>query len=403
MKNIVYGLCLVPLALATSAASSDGALSSLPTIKSTVISTASCLSGIVPSQFRYSNYSSFDSLSTSYPVINVQSSDSAGSSSSPSSKGKSTIYDNHAVTDASTVQVTKTICDASSSCYVTTGVQSLTTYTAITDGILTVVTTVLPSSEENFSLTLENNSNTSKPSPNALTTASVSSATSSAQAAGSSVSASASISAAPTTNAGAISSLASSLVSSGAAGREEGVSTATAISHTLITITSCKDNKCTEIPHTTGVSVVTTTVDDHVTSYTTWCPLSGESSSEALTLSQSETSETSLAGTTKEQVTVSTAATTRPSSSSSAPTVTLPASKSSSLVFTAESQIPTINVITGNIATETTLSTLAQLTSTSMTSSNAPSSIAPFEAAAARNYVGQSIIALLAIIVLAAL
>lgn len=397
MKNIVYGLCLVPLALATSAASSNGALSSLPTIKSTVISTASCLSGIAPSQFRYSNYSSFDSLSTSYPVVNVQSSSSAGSSSSASSKGKSTIYDNHAVTEASTVQVTKTICDASSSCYVTTGVQSLTTYTATTDGILTVITTVLPSGEENSNLSLGNDKTVSTASPNALTTASPSSATSSVQSAGSSVSASA---------------------SSSAADKVEGVSTATAVSHTLITITSCKDNKCTEIPHTTGVSVVTTTVDDHVTSYTTWCPLSGESSSEALTVSPSETSltaqtsetvpasqsaQTSQAGTTKEQESVSTAATTTPSSTSSAPAVTIPTSKSAGLVVAAESQIPTINVITGNIATETTLSTLAQQTSTSMTPSSAPSSIAHFEAAAARNYVGQSIIAVLAIIVLAAI
>ncbi|CCH40878.1 hypothetical protein BN7_412 [Wickerhamomyces ciferrii] len=43
---------------------------------------------------------------------------------------------------------------------------------------------------------------------------------------------------------------------------------------TVITVTSCEENKCTEVPVTTGVTVVTSTVDNVVTEYTTYCPLS---------------------------------------------------------------------------------------------------------------------------------
>lgn len=50
------------------------------------------------------------------------------------------------------------------------------------------------------------------------------------------------------------------------------VSTATSTGHVTVTITSCSDNKCTEIP---AIETMTTeTVDDVVTSYTTYCPLS---------------------------------------------------------------------------------------------------------------------------------
>lgn len=46
-------------------------------------------------------------------------------------------------------------------------------------------------------------------------------------------------------------------------------STETEISTTVITITSCEEDKCTEVPVTTGV----TTVTEVETTYTTWCPL----------------------------------------------------------------------------------------------------------------------------------
>ncbi|EDK46488.1 Cell wall protein pga62 [Lodderomyces elongisporus] len=47
-------------------------------------------------------------------------------------------------------------------------------------------------------------------------------------------------------------------------------STVTDIATTVITITSCEENKCTPVPVTTGV----TTVTEIDTTYTTYCPLS---------------------------------------------------------------------------------------------------------------------------------
>ncbi|KAI3403262.2 CHT2 [Candida oxycetoniae] len=50
---------------------------------------------------------------------------------------------------------------------------------------------------------------------------------------------------------------------------QAGFSTVTDIGTTVVTITSCKENKCTEVPVTTGVVCVT----DVSTVYTTYCPL----------------------------------------------------------------------------------------------------------------------------------
>ncbi|CAK7915503.1 flocculation protein Flo5p [[Candida] anglica] len=55
------------------------------------------------------------------------------------------------------------------------------------------------------------------------------------------------------------------------------VSTVTIPSTTVITITSCSDHKCTDVPVTTGQTVVTITIDNTITSYTTYCPLSSDS------------------------------------------------------------------------------------------------------------------------------
>ncbi|CAH6723796.1 covalently-linked cell wall protein 12 [[Candida] jaroonii] len=54
-------------------------------------------------------------------------------------------------------------------------------------------------------------------------------------------------------------------------------STATALQTTVVTITSCSDNKCTEVPVTTGV----TTITDELTVYTTYCPLTSETTAAA--------------------------------------------------------------------------------------------------------------------------
>ncbi|CCH45418.1 Histone-lysine N-methyltransferase [Wickerhamomyces ciferrii] len=50
-------------------------------------------------------------------------------------------------------------------------------------------------------------------------------------------------------------------------------STKEAQSSTVITITSCDEDKCTQVPVTTGVTVTLVTKNDVVTSYTTYCPI----------------------------------------------------------------------------------------------------------------------------------
>jgi hypothetical protein len=45
---------------------------------------------------------------------------------------------------------------------------------------------------------------------------------------------------------------------------------------TVITVTSCEENKCSEVPITTGLTVVTKTIEGVVTEYTTYCPLTTE-------------------------------------------------------------------------------------------------------------------------------
>ncbi|ODQ56858.1 hypothetical protein WICANDRAFT_98115 [Wickerhamomyces anomalus NRRL Y-366-8] len=59
-------------------------------------------------------------------------------------------------------------------------------------------------------------------------------------------------------------------------GYTNGTTSTAIVSHgstTLITVTSCDENKCTEIPSTAQVSIATTTINGVVTSYTTYCPL----------------------------------------------------------------------------------------------------------------------------------
>ncbi|CCH60890.1 hypothetical protein TBLA_0D03920 [Henningerozyma blattae CBS 6284] len=49
--------------------------------------------------------------------------------------------------------------------------------------------------------------------------------------------------------------------------------TATQESTTLVTITSCEDHRCVETTSDAIVSIATVTVDNVITSYTTWCPI----------------------------------------------------------------------------------------------------------------------------------
>lgn len=58
---------------------------------------------------------------------------------------------------------------------------------------------------------------------------------------------------------------------------------------TLVTITSCHDNACELTTSAALVSIATVTVEGTVTEYTTYCPLTGASSTETPTVVASTT------------------------------------------------------------------------------------------------------------------
>ncbi|KAI5964561.1 hypothetical protein KGF57_001053 [Candida theae] len=68
-------------------------------------------------------------------------------------------------------------------------------------------------------------------------------------------------------------------------------STVTDIATTVVTITSCSENKCTEVPVTTGL----TTVTDVDTIYTTFCPLSTEAPASSAPVSEAPSSKSTVA------------------------------------------------------------------------------------------------------------
>ncbi|KAH3686966.1 hypothetical protein WICPIJ_002052, partial [Wickerhamomyces pijperi] len=75
-----------------------------------------------------------------------------------------------------------------------------------------------------------------------------------------------------------------SSASASASGSEGALVTSTAteddVHTTVVTITSCHDNACSESAVTTGYKVVTTTEESEVTSYTTYCPLTASTTTE---------------------------------------------------------------------------------------------------------------------------
>ncbi|KAG0674184.1 hypothetical protein C6P40_002395 [Pichia californica] len=108
----------------------------------------------------------------------------------------------------------------------------------------------------------------------ATTTTSASSSGSASSSASSSGSASSSASSSGSASSGSASSgSASSSSSSSVTTTLVPVTPSTVTDVTLITITSCSDHKCTEVPVTTGVTVIT----ENETVYTTYCPLTATS------------------------------------------------------------------------------------------------------------------------------
>lgn len=62
--------------------------------------------------------------------------------------------------------------------------------------------------------------------------------------------------------------------------------TQTSETTTLVTVTSCEDHRCVETTSNAIVTVTTATIDNTITSYTTWCPIS--SSKAATTANKTE-------------------------------------------------------------------------------------------------------------------
>lgn len=275
MKKFIISSLFLAVAFAAS--------ESLSTIQSTLVSTLPCSSqsaNVVPSQFFYANVSTFASLSTTYDVVDVSSSQTAinagsevTSSAQSSSKAKQTIYDYDTAYDNEVFEVTHTVCDSYSHCYVTTDLESSTTYTTTIDGILTVITTVVPvsatttGSSSEFTQTAAATRSSAQSTVDVTSSSEVTQETASEGGQGAKVESSAIIQPSAT----------------------DAPSTKTEETTTVVTITSCDDNKCSIVPHTTGLTVVTITSNDLVTAYTTYCPLTGETSSPAETSVPAET------------------------------------------------------------------------------------------------------------------
>lgn len=360
MKKFIISSLFLAVAFAAS--------ESLSTIQSTLVSTLPCSSqsaNVVPSQFFYANVSTFASLSTTYDVVDVSSSQTAinagsevTSSAQPSSKARQTIYDYDTAYDNEVFEVTHTVCDSYSHCYVTTDLESSTTYTTTIDGILTVITTVVPVS--------------------ATTTGSSSEFTQTAAAQSSAQSTVAVTSSSEVTQETASEGGQGAKVETSAITQPsttDAPSTKTEETTTVVTITSCDDNKCSIVPRTTGLTVVTITSNDMVTAYTTYCPLTGETSSSAETSVPAETVAPSIQSTSglieSSEVEIESSATEIPPpqaestqgesiSAESTPVETqatevAPPYTEASTVSTSvpNDKLSTVNVITNNIVTQT--------------------------------------------------
>lgn len=281
------------------AASSD---SELPTITSTILSSSSCDSSSVqlaPLSFVYSNVTSANFLvaptSASSTLLDSSSSEdpSALDPTNSLSKHKSTIYEYQTVTTDDIYEVVQTVCDVYSNCHVTTDLEKFTSYTITVNGILTVVTEGIPyttdssdhvdtvptTTDSDIITTLDKTITVTKTHcDNGCTT-----------------STELEVLATYTTTVDGIEYIYTTYcpLSSEKAAKttasetsNDNIVTETDIATTVVTITSCSDNKCSKVPVTTGVTTVTG-VD---TIYTTYCPLTGKTTDSETSTTYSKTS-----------------------------------------------------------------------------------------------------------------
>ncbi|ODV80616.1 uncharacterized protein CANTADRAFT_88546 [Suhomyces tanzawaensis NRRL Y-17324] len=353
---------------------------------------------LVPSSFVYTNLSTPNSHALAA---------GAATSLAPSSskKQRSTIYDYATATDLDQVEITRTVCSAGS-CSVTTEIESKTTYTTTVDGVLTVITTQVPATRSSSgsapatSVTSTAPSKSSSPAgpvsqgakagssaqPDSVVTGYITkdaTATEYATTVVTITSCSANKCSATVVTTGLTTvtedhttyttycplttTTPTKAATTPATTKAEttpvvtsaaGVSTETNIRHTVITITSCSDNKCTAIPHTTGVTTVT---EEHTT-YTTYCPLTTSASE-----TKPETAPPTSEKTTEKTTETSEAPKTTETSTSKSPKTTVAKQTTESSV------VSTINVISNNIQTQTPgATTLVQSSSKVAPASSSP-------------------------------
>jgi hypothetical protein len=232
----------------------------LPLFASTALA-ASTL--IAPSSFVYSN--------SSVSAI-------AGESTTTTSKQKSTIYDTVTATDIS--KVTHTVCGANG-CYLTTDVVHESTYTTVINGVLTTVVTQVTDGYDSTT-TIDSTATSAVTETEIIATVITITSCSANKCHPVPVTTGVQVITEDSTTYTTFCPLTTSTPTTAPAPTTTpapkpstiaGESTVTEINTTVVTITSCSENKCHEVPVTTGV----TTVIEDSTTYTTYCPLTTSS------------------------------------------------------------------------------------------------------------------------------
>ncbi|CCG23916.1 Pga38 protein [Candida orthopsilosis Co 90-125] len=270
-------------------------------------------------------------------------------------------YETAYATDA--VDITRTVCDSNGQCYVTTDIGKLTTYTTTINGILTVITTGVPVEPTEASATEQSTETSSFYQSNAgqgaTETHSIAEETTTTKPAAQSISketTSSEESIVAVTSSGEPNQATNSATSPTTTAAPVGPHTEYLT--TLVTVTSCSENKCSEVPKTTGVKIIS----ELDTVYTTYCPLTEASeSSVATSAPQSEESTEVPQSKPPQSETQPKESTEVPQESTEAPTTSAEVPAPSSEVANPETSASstksksqaTVNVITDNIVTET--------------------------------------------------
>ncbi|KAF7580920.1 Flocculin type 3 repeat family protein [Clavispora lusitaniae] len=142
--------------------------------------------------------------------------------------------------------------------------------------------------------------------------------------------------------------------------KAKSAATVTNAQTTVVTVTSCADNKCAETPVTTGVTALTTTINGVESVYTTFCPLSGEveaSSAPAPVVSSAPAPAPEVSSAPAPAPEVSSAPAPAPAVSASTQVITITScadNKCEESTVTTLSAAPesTVDVITNNIITQ---------------------------------------------------